>query len=148
MIRLATKYDITRLVDMMRNYASEAPVEILKEPEVQNADHVSQLLFTLIAGRGFILVDDEYKGMIAALINQNVWCPSVLELRELAWWVEPKHRQESVGGKLWLEFNKKAQEFLDTGRVHIVCTSKMITSPTLDYSKRGFKELETTYFRE
>ena len=113
MIREANQYDITRLVEIMRQYASEAPIEILKEPEVQNADHVAQLLFTLIAGRGFILVDDEYRGMIAALVNPNVWCPSVLELKELAWWVEPAHRQGSLGGKLWLEFNKKAQEFVN-----------------------------------
>jgi hypothetical protein len=148
MIRTATKYDINSLVEMMRQYASEAPIEILKNPDYQDPSYVQKFLYSLIAGQGFILVDKQLNGMLLAVIVPNVWCPKVLELKELAWWVKPEHRNGTLGGKLWLEFNNQGNKMLESGRVKIVTTSSMVTSPKLDYVKRGFKQLETTYYKE
>lgn len=132
----------------MRQYASEAPIEILKNPDYQDPSYVQKFLYSLIAGQGFILVDKQLNGMLLAVIVPNVWCPKVLELKELAWWVKPEHRNGTLGGKLWLEFNNQGNKMLESGRVKIVTTSSMVTSPKLDYVKRGFKQLETTYYKE
>lgn len=148
MIRQATKYDIPKITEMMREYANEAPVETLKDPINQNEQYFSQLIYELISGKGFVLVDNELNGMLIALITQNVWCPKVIELKELAWWVKPEHRKGTLGGKLWLEFNKISEELLDSGRINIVCSTVMVNSPDINYEKRGYKKLETTYFKE
>lgn len=147
-MRTATRQDIPKLVEMMRGYASQAPIQILQDPRNHNDEHVAHLLFSILCGRGFIVVDNDYRGMIAAIITPNVWCPNVRELRELAWWVEPEHRNKSIGGRLWVEFNRRAQELLDQNRVDYVCTTVMINSPLIDYTKRGFKPLEATFFRD
>ena len=148
MIRQATKYDIPKITEMMREYANEAPVETLKDPVNQNEQYFSQLIYELISGKGFVLVDNELNGMLIALITQNVWCPKVIELKELAWWVKPEYRKGTLGGKLWLEFNKISEELLDSGRINIVCSTVMVNSPEINYEKRGYKKLETTYFKE
>ena len=148
MIRLATKYDIAKITEMMREYANEAPIKALKDFKNQDPIYFGNLIHELIVAKGFVLVDDELNGMLIAAIVPNVWCPKVLELKELAWWVKPQHRQGTLGGKLWLEFNKLGKELLSSGRINIVCSTVMVNSPVIDYEKRGYKKLETTYFKE
>lgn len=148
MIRIATKYDIPMLLQMIEKYNAEIAIEKYKDQSLWDRQYISNLLFSLIVGKGFIIIDDEYRGMLLAVITPNVWCPKSYELNEMAWWVEPESRHGTLGGKLWLEFNKQAQKLLDEKRVDVVYTSLMVGSPTIDYSKRGFKLLETKYFRE
>ena len=148
MIRNAANTEVSAIIEMMRAYANEAPVKVLQQIDTQDTNHVGNLIFNLMAGRGFVLVDDDLQGFIAAIVIPNIWSPKVLELREVAWWVKPECRKTSLGCKLWLAFNKKAQAMLDDGRVQIVCVTSLATSPALDYEKRGYAPLETTYFRE
>lgn len=148
MIRDAYRHELPELVEMMRGYASEAPAGVLGNPEAHDADHVAQVLFGLMAGRGFIVVDDQLRGFLAAIVTPNFWCPKVKELKELAWWVKPEYRNGSLGGRLWHEFNYRATEMLDEGRIDMACTSVLANSPLLDYTKRGYRPLEATFYRE
>ena len=148
MIRLATRHDIPALVWMMQEYAKEAPVPVLANPKNHDTSYVSNLIFQMLNGRGFIFIDDDHRGMIAAIITNNVWCPKVLELRELAWWVMPEHRGKTLGGKLWIKFDNLAQDMLNNKRVDFVCTTVMANSPLIDYTLRGYKPLEATFFRD
>lgn len=132
----------------MREYAKEAPVKILNQLENHNDDYVASLLTSIIMGRGFILVDDELNGMIIAIIIPNLWCPTVLELHELAWWIKPEKRSCILGGRLWHAFEVEADKMLKENRVQLVTVTKMSTSPSLDYEKRGFKLLDMNYFKE
>jgi hypothetical protein len=145
MIRKATKQDIAILIDLMKQYANEAPINVLQN--IQDPTYVGNLLLSLIAGRGFIFIDDKYKGFIAAIVTNNIWCPKVLELRELAWWVDSEHRNTSIGGKLWMKFNDQANEWLKSGRVQIVTVTSMSISPKFDYAKRGYNFLESTHYK-
>jgi hypothetical protein len=70
-----------------------------------------------------------------------------MELRELAWWVKPEHRNGSLGGRLWKTFENKAQSMVDAGEVNYICATVMANSPMIDYTKRGFAPLEATFFR-
>ena len=148
MIRNATKYDMPALLNMMRDYSAASPISILQNTEAHDAVHVAKLMEMMLAGRGFILIDTQYRGFLAAIITGNVWCPEVLELRELAWWVNPEHRNGTVGGRLWCEFDNKATIMMDEGRIDYVCTSVLANSPLIDFTKRKYKLLEATFFRE
>jgi hypothetical protein len=145
-MREATKYDVPHLIEMMKAYADEAGIEALKHN--QNEPQVQNLFDQMIHGRGFVLVDDNLHGFLAAYITRNFWNRYVRELHEVAWWVMPEYRNTSLGGRLWLRFNKLAQYMLDSKRVDIVCTSLMPSSPDIDYTRYKYKPLQATFFRE
>ena len=148
MIRKANKYDLPHLVEMMREYANESPTQMQNNPEQNNASYVQDLFFSLIVGKGFILVDENLNGFIAAIKIRNIWRPSVYELHELAWWVKPEKRNTTLGGRLWNKFNDTANTMLENKEIDIICCTKMATSPTLNYEKRGYKYLETRYYKD
>jgi N-acetylglutamate synthase-like GNAT family acetyltransferase len=148
MIRQATKQDIPALVEMMRQYALESSPQALRAADNHDANHVTNLIFQIVSGRGFALVDDDYRGMLLAMVAPNLWCPKVLILHELAWWVKHEHRNGTLGGRLWAEFNLMAQSMVNSGRVAYACTTVMANSPLIDYTKRGYKPLEATFFKE
>lgn len=148
MIRHATKYDIDNLVDLVWEYAQEFPSELAQSCSWFDDGYIKQLLMTMIAGKGFILVDDDYRGFIAAIVSPNLWGPKLLELTELAWWVKPEYRNGTLGGKLWLAFDKEATAMKDSGRIQVIKTSLTVGSPSIDYAKRGYKMLEMTYIKE
>jgi N-acetylglutamate synthase-like GNAT family acetyltransferase len=145
-MRYATKYDMPHLIDMMKAYAEEAGIKALKHN--QNEGHVRSLFYQMLKGRGFILVDDQLRGFLAAYVTCNFWNSAVKELHEVAWWVMPEYRDTSIGGRLWLRFNKLAQDMIDQKRVQIVCTSLMPSSPEIDYTRYKFAPLQATFFRE
>lgn len=144
MIRKATRFDLPECVEIMRQYAAESPMLALSNPAAHDAAHVESLLMAMIAGRGFVLLDDQHRGMLAAIIIKNVWCPSVVVVQELAWWVAPEHRGGTVGGKLFAAFKREADSLVKAGRAQVICASLIHDGLTL----KGFHKLETTYCKE
>lgn len=148
MIRLATRYDIPRLLEIVEAYAFENPIKTLGNAKHHNAKHVEQLLFSIILGRGFILIDRHMHGALIAVKQSNIWAPDVKELHELLWWVEPEYRNGSIGGRLWKEFDKIGSEMLGIGAIDFVVTSLNAEGPSIDYTKRGYKQVGTSYVKE
>ena len=148
MIRKATRYDIPRLLEMVEAYALEMPVKSLSEVKNHHPKDVEQFLFEIIMGRGFILIDQHMTGVLIALKNQNIWSKTVIELNELLWWVEPDHRNGTIGGRLWKEFDRMAEEMLKAGTIQMVVTSVSPIGPMIDYTKRGYSILGASFFRE
>ena len=148
MIRLATRYDIPRLLEIVEAYAYENPIKTLGKTEHHNPKHVEQLLFSIILGRGFILIDNYMRGALIAVKQNNIWSPGVRELHELLWWVEPEHRNGTVGGRLWKEFDKIGSEMLVRGDIDFVITSVSASGPLIDYTKRGYKIVGASFVKE
>lgn len=148
MIRLATKYDIPRLLEIVEAYAYENPIKILGKQDNHFPSYVEQLLFSIIAGRGFIYIDNNMSGAIIAIKQSNIWSPKVKELNELLWWVEPEHRNGTIGGRLWKAFDERAKEMLKAGDIDFVVTSISASGPLIDYSKRGYKPLGASFVKE
>ena len=147
MIREANKHDMPELLQMMRDYSTQTPVPALQAAAAHDEAHVSNLMMQMMAGRGFVLIDNESRGFIAALITTNVWCPEVYELHELAWWVKPEHRNGTVGGRLWKEFDRLATDLIDDGRIDVAVTAVMANNTWIDYTKRGYFPMQATFFR-
>ena len=147
MIREANKHDMPQLLQMMRDYSTQTPVPALQEAAAHDEAHVANLMMQMIAGRGFVLIDNESRGFIAALITKNIWCPEVYELHELAWWVKPEHRNGTVGGRLWKEFDRLATDLIDDGRIDVAVTAVMANNSWIDYTKRGYAPMQATFFR-
>jgi hypothetical protein len=148
MIRLATRYDIPRLLEIVEAYAYENPIQTLGKTKNHKPKHVEQLLFSIILGKGFILIDNHMRGALIAVKQNNIWSPDVKELHELLWWVEPEHRNGSVGGRLWKEFDKIGTEMLTRGDVDFVITSVSAKGPLIDYTKRNYKAVGASFVKE
>ena len=148
MIRLATRYDIPRLLEFVEAYAYENPICILGQSDKHNPKYVEELLFSIIMGRGFIFIDNHMSGAIIGIKQNNIWCPSVKELHELLWWVEPEHRNGSIGGRLWKAYDQTATEMLKRGDVDCVFTSISASGPLIDYTKRGYKAVSASFVKE
>ena len=148
MIRLATRYDIPRLLEIVEAYAFENPIKILGEKENHDPAYVEQLLFGIIMGKGFIYIDKGLRGAIIAVKQQNVWCPKVKELHELLWWVEPEYRNGTIGGRLWKAFDERATVMLNHGDIDVVITSVSANGPLFDYTKRGYAALGASFVKE
>jgi len=147
MIREANKHDMPELLQMMRDYSTQTPVPALQAAAAHDEAHVANLMTQMMAGRGFVLIDNESRGFIAALITTNVWCPEVYELHELAWWVKPEHRNGTVGGRLWKEFDRLATDLIDDGGIDVAVTAVMANNTWIDYTKRGYAPMQATFFR-
>jgi len=143
MIRLATPYDVEACRTMLREYAQETQLRTLIE--MQDPQHVTALLERMILGAGFVLIDNQARGMLCALIHGNVWNPAVRTLSELAFYVTPQHRGRTLGGRLWLEFNRRAQDLLQCERVALVSCSRQ---QNLDVERYGYRQMHVTLMRE
>lgn len=148
MIRLATRYDIPRLLEIVEAYAYENPIKCLGKSHNHFPKYVEELLFSIIAGRGFIYIDNNMRGAIVAIKQGNVWSPKVKELNELLWWVEPEHRNGTIGGRLWKAFDERAEAMLKAGDIDFVVTSISANGPLIDYTKRGYAPLGASFVRE
>lgn len=148
MIRLATRYDIPRLLEIVQAYAFENPIKTLGQETNHFPRFVEELLFGIIAGRGFILIDKHMHGALIAIRQGNIWSPKVQELHELLWWVEPEYRNGTIGGRLWKEFDRIGSEMLARGDIQMIATSTSSTGPFIDYRKRGYKPVSVTFVKE
>lgn len=148
MIRQATRYDIPRLLEIVEAYAFENPIKTLGKTEHHNPKYVEQLLFGIIVGKGFILIDEHMRGALIAVKQQNIWSPNVRELHELLWWVEPEHRNGTLGGRLWKEFDKIGTGMLERKEVDFIITSVSASGPLIDYTKRGYNVVGASFVKE
>lgn len=148
MIRLATRYDIPRLLEIVEAYAYENPIKTLGHTQNHHPKHVEELLFGIILGKGFAYIDDNMRGAIVALKNRNIWAPNVIELNELLWWVEPEYRNGTVGGRLWKAFDDHAELMLKNGEIDFVITSISANGPLIDYRKRGYHPVGAAFVKE
>jgi hypothetical protein len=135
-------------LEIVEAYAYENPIQALGKTQHHNPKHVEQLLFNIILGRGFILIDNHMRGALIAVKQNNIWSPNVKELHELLWWVEPEHRNGTIGGRLWKEFDGMAKTMLEAGDIDFAVTSISANGPLIDYTKRGYAPLGASFVRE
>jgi GNAT superfamily N-acetyltransferase len=144
MIRQATKYDKTQIIEMMKLFRSESKIE--QYQNLDNIDYWNVLLDTILAGRGIIYIEDN-KGLIIGLITPTIWCDKTYALHELAWYVKPEYRNTTLGYRLlksYIEFGKKAKQ---DKRICLFTMSKMVTSPDIDYGRFGFTKLDENWIQ-
>lgn len=143
MIRHATRHDIPAVLEMLRHYRSETPLDFLRDAD--DAEYISNMLVELIAGRGVVLLAEQNEqaiGMMIAAVMPNIWSPKHFTLTEFAYWVEPEHRGGSAGYRLLRAYLDEAIALKDAGRICNAFISKMVNSPDLKYNKFGFSKLE------
>ena len=144
-VRLANKFDLPVVLDMLRNFRNHTPIDMMRE--CNNEEYINKLFHHVILGGGVALIaeDKDVAGMIIGVKDQNVWDPEVKVLRELVYWVEPQYRGSTAGYKLLLRYNKLAQELVDEQKIKMYTMTKMVNSPDLDFTRFGYKKTEEVW---
>ena len=148
MIRQANKFDIPIIIEMLKNFRSVAPIDVLKQADDQN--YIEGLLTEILIGSGFILLaekDNEVVGMIIGGIIPNVWNPKVKQCSEICYWVEPEFRGGTIAYKLLKAYFAECDNMMKSGKIQMYTMSKMISSPDLNYEKFGLSKLEETWVK-
>ena len=148
MIRQANKFDIPFIIEMLKHYRDNAPLEVLRA--ANDEEYIEKLLSELLAGLGFIFLaekDNKIIGMLIAGMIPNLWNPKVKQCSEIAYWVEPEHRGGTAAYRLIKSYINECESMMRSGKIHMYTMSKMINSPDLKYEKFGLSKLEETWVK-
>lgn len=150
MVRHARFEDYNSVMRMMVNFANSAPIEQLHNPEY-NHRRIQHLL-AKIQQAGCVLVAEnksgELCGMLIAMISEDLWLPHIKTLKEVAWWVEPEHRNSTMGYRLLRQYVDFANSLAENKEITNFTLTNMTISPAFDLAKRGWREIETNYVYE
>ena len=144
MIRQATKYDKTEIIEMMQLFRAEADIEQYRH--LDNVVYWNKLLDSILAGQGIVFLE-EGKGLIMALITHTAWCDRTFQMYELAWYVNPEYRNTTVGYRLLKEYIDYGKQLKQQGRIKLFSIAKMASSPNIKYDKFGFNKLDETWIQ-
>ena len=144
MIRQATKFDKTEIIEMMKQFRQEADLpEYMGE---ENEEYWNLLLDTILVGKGVVFLE-EGKGLLMALIHPTIWNNKIHTMQELAWYVKPEFRHTTVGYRLLKAYIEYGDELKEDGRIKFFSVSKMDTSPDIKYQKFGFRKKDENWIK-
>ena len=144
MIRQATKYDKTEIIEMLKMFRDEAEVDYVKQ--LNDETYINKVLDNIIAGQGIIFLEEK-KGLIMALITHTAWCDRTFQMYELAWYVKPEYRNTTVGYRLLKKYIDYGKQLKEQGRIKLFSIAKMASSPNIKYDKFGFNKLDETWIQ-
>lgn len=142
MIRLANKFDKPQIIEMLRMFRDESPIEQYKS--LENVEYISALIDSILVGRGVIYIEQDV-GMIIGIIQPAIWCDKTFVLHELAWFVKPEHRHTTIGYKLLKKYLDYAKALKDANIIKMFTLSKLTTSPNMKYEKFGLVKIEENW---
>ncbi len=149
MIRRATIQDYDDIMAMMINFANSSPYVPFFDPQY-NDKTVRLFLDSLLKSGVILLAERENKcvGMLLGQIQQDPWLPHVKTMKEIAWWVEPEHRETTIGYRLLTEYVKCGKKLQQAGIINGFTLTSMEISPIGNLEKRGWTKIETNYLYE
>jgi len=146
-VRQANKFDLPEICRMLRSFRSKTPIDFMESCD--NEPHIIKLFTHILAGAGVAImaVDDNDKpvGIIAGIIDSNVWEPEFKVLRELMFWVDEDSRGSSAGARLIRAYNLAAEQLIAKERIKAYTMTKMINSPDLNFSRYGYRKSEEVW---
>ena len=83
MIRQANKYDIDKIIELLKDFAIKTNSQLKGSPLDWSKTYVTQLITNIIAGQGFILIDDEQTGILIAYKSHCFWNDKSIQLQEV-----------------------------------------------------------------
>jgi N-acetylglutamate synthase-like GNAT family acetyltransferase len=148
MIRLANKFDIETIIELLKKYREVAPLDAMKK--ANDKEYIKKLITEIIIGSGYVFLAEKNKtiiGMLIAAKFPNIWNPEAKQMSEIAYWVDPEHRGSTAGYRLIETYIRRSEKLKSEGEIDFYTISKMINSPDLKFNKLGFEKLEETWVR-
>jgi hypothetical protein len=138
LIRYANKYDINKIIELLKDFAIKTESQLKGSPLDWSKTYVTQLITNIIAGQGFILIDDEQTGILIAFKNHCFWNDKSIQLQE----VMLHGTNKFVIARLIKEYIKIAKELL---RKREINQATMSSYDDLKFERYGMQKLEYTW---
>jgi len=135
MIRFANKYDNNKIIELMKDFAINSNNSITYNPLVWSKTYIEQILATLYAGHGFVLIDDKQTGILIAAKTESFWLKDVFQLQE----VMLHGYNKFVITRLIKEYTKIAKELLKKREINQATISSY---DDLKFERYGMKLIE------
>jgi hypothetical protein len=114
LIRQANKYDIDKIIELLKEFAIKSENELKGSPLDWSKTYVTQVITNIIAGQGFILIDDKQTGILIAYKNNCFWNDKSIQLQE----VMLHGYNKFVIARLIKEYINIAKELLKKGEIN------------------------------
>jgi hypothetical protein len=138
LIRQANKYDIDKIIELLKDFAIKTDSQLKGSPLDWSKTYVMQLITNIIAGQGFILIDDEQTGILIAFKNHCFWNNKSIQLQE----VMLHGYNKFVIARLIKEYIKIAKELLNKKEIN---QATMSSYNDLKFERYGMNKLEYTW---
>lgn len=135
MIRYANKYDIDKIIDLLKDFAIKTDSPLSSDPLSWSKNYVTQIITNIIAGAGFVLIDNEQTGILVAVKTQCFWNTKKIQLQETML----HGYNKIVIARLIKEYIKISKEMLNKGEIS---QAVMASYNDMNLSKFGLKQLE------
>ena len=143
MIRKATRFDKTELIEMLEQFNKEFLPEYT---EFFKKETVDKLLNIIIAGAGIALIE-EGKGMALGAMTPCLYDENIFILSEVAWYAKPEYRNTSVGYRLFKAYIDESNKLMFENRIKASIINKLHNSPDIHYQKHGFKKVQESWIK-
>lgn len=135
MIRFANKYDNNKIIELLKGFAIQSNNPMTNNPMHWSKTYIEQILATLYAGKGFILIDDDQTDILVAAKIECFWLKGIYQLQE----VMLTNNNKFVIYRLIKEYIKIAKEMLDKNEVQ---QAIMASYEDLKFERYGMIKLE------
>lgn len=134
MIRFANKYDNDTIKDLLIDFYKTYNHKLAIDTSKWSATHVDNILSQIYAGLGFVLIDNDGGGFLAALRVPCIWIPDTYQLQEGMW----HGKTDKIRIKLLKEYLRLAEEWKKQGKVIEYYFNSYSES---DFSKYNMKQI-------
>lgn len=136
MIRLANKFDNTKIWELLQDFCHQKRFNVSLDQSQWSESFVNQRLSMIYAGLGFVLIADD--GFLVAIKNPCFWLDGVFVLQEIMW--HSKNKKTAV--KLLKRFIEIGKEMIQTGEVKEL---HFASFENADFSKYGAAKHQTAW---
>ena len=145
MIRIANKFDVPQILDMLRNYRDSGKIYGVKD--ITDEATPIRILTHILAGGGIAYVDqkdNELIGMLLAVKTPYLWDHTKFVMNEIVYWVEPEHRGSTTGYRLLSKYIEHCDNLVEDN-VIVNYTMSQMEGQQLNYSRFGLRPIEHTW---
>jgi hypothetical protein len=134
-IRFANKYDNDKIIELLKDFAIKSNNPVTNNPLAWSKTYIEQILATLYAGHGFVLIDDKQTDILIAAKTQCFWLKEIYQLQEVMLTANNKF----VVVKLIKEYVRIAKEMLAKKEIN---QAVMSSYDDLKFERYGMNKLE------
>ena len=135
MIRFANRYDNNKIIELLKDFAIKSDSSLTNNPLAWSKTHCENILNTIHAGIGFILIDDKQTDILIAIKSECFWIKDLYQLQE----VMLTGNNKFVVYKLIKEYIRIAKDMIDKGEIN---QAVMSSYNHVNLSKFRLKQLE------
>jgi hypothetical protein len=135
LIRFANKYDNNKIIELLKDFAIKSNNPLTNNPLAWSKTYIEQILATLYAGHGFVLIDDNQTDILVAARVESFWLKNIWQLQE----VMLTGNNKFVIARLIKEYIRIAKDMINKGEIN---QAIMASYENLGFERYGMVKLE------